>query len=185
MWLVSQWELVSSNPSICPIDPGWAAGSWRKEWRRKANTGHKSMDLQWLLVCSGEKTQDTPPLWSADKRSLFSVSLRGWRNPCRVREGESVYISSPLVLHLIQRREAMESTAQEQKREHFNESILRSTKRWITWVISCAGWAKTISTTELLSFKPLTFQNPVFNWGNLSKCIWGACKICNSPSVAC
>lgn len=34
------------KPSICPIDPDSAVGSWRMEWRRKANTSHKSMDLQ-------------------------------------------------------------------------------------------------------------------------------------------
>lgn len=60
------------KPSICLIDPDTAVGSCWGEWRRKANTGHRSMDLQWLLVCLNTHTH-TPPQTSTRCKPL-SVS---------------------------------------------------------------------------------------------------------------
>lgn len=44
--------LIQANLWVC----------WWKKRRRKASTGHRSMDLQWLLTCFNKYEQDAPPL---------------------------------------------------------------------------------------------------------------------------
>lgn len=76
--------LIQTNLWVC----------WWKERRRKASTGHRSMDLQWLLTCFNKYEQDAPPLHNNPAFKTHPISfpsLADWRNPCWEHKGKSIY----------------------------------------------------------------------------------------------
>lgn len=103
-----QVRICPIKSSICPIDPDSNVGSRQDEWRRKANTGPESMDLQ--CVFQRINTRCSTTLQRRQTLSFLPL-VRTDVIPAGHME-ENLYISGAS-LHLMQRQEAMESTAQE------------------------------------------------------------------------